>query len=85
MPMAICPTVIFVDGTKCCPVSFRLLEFVENRQVVVCESGISTRADLARLRQRGVNIALIGEHLLRQPDPGRALHELLGRPGKSKP
>ncbi len=64
---------------------FRLLEFVENRQVVVCESGISTRADLARLRQRGVNIALIGEHLLRHPDPGRALDELLGRPGKSKP
>lgn len=57
---------------------FRLLEFVENRNVVVCESGICSGADLARLRQRGINIAIVGEHLLRQPDPGRALRELLG-------
>ena len=57
---------------------FRLLEFVENRKVLVCESGIRSSADLARLRQRGVNIALVGEHLLRQPDPGLALRELLG-------
>ncbi len=56
---------------------FRLIEFVENRKVVVCESGITSAADLARLRQRGVNIALVGEHLLRQPDPGAALRELL--------
>ncbi len=57
---------------------FRLLEFVENRNVLVCESGIRSSADLARLRQRGVNIVLVGEHLLRQPDPGLALRELLG-------
>jgi indole-3-glycerol phosphate synthase len=58
--------------------TFRLLEFVEQRNVVVSESGISTPADLARLRQRGVNIVLVGEHLLRQPDPGQALRVLLG-------
>ncbi|MHC4219462.1 MAG: indole-3-glycerol phosphate synthase TrpC [Planctomycetota bacterium] len=58
--------------------TFRLLEFVEDRNRVVSESGISTGADLARLRQRGVNIVLVGEHLLRQPDPGEALRELLG-------
>jgi len=57
--------------------TFRLLEFVTDRRVVVCESGISCAADLVRLRQRGVNIVLVGEHLLRQPDPGEALRELI--------
>ncbi len=59
--------------------TFRLLEFVTDPKVVVCESGIRSAADLARLRQRGVNIVLVGEHLLRQPDAGKALRELLGR------
>jgi indole-3-glycerol phosphate synthase len=58
--------------------TFRLLEFVADKNRVVSESGISSGADLARLRQRGVNIVLVGEHLLRQPDPGQALRELLG-------
>ncbi len=58
--------------------TYRMLEFVENRNVVVAESGITSAADLARLRQRGVNIVLVGEHLLRQPDPGEALREMLG-------
>jgi indole-3-glycerol phosphate synthase len=57
--------------------TFRLLEFVEDRSVVVSESGISSAEDLARLRRRGVHIALVGEHLLRQPDPGEALRDLL--------
>ncbi len=57
--------------------TFRLLEFVKDRRVVVCESGITCAADLARLRQRGVNIVLVGEHLLRQPDPGDALRSLI--------
>ena len=59
--------------------TYRLLEFVTDRKVVVCESGISSPSDLAKLRQRGVNIVLVGEHLLRQPDPGEALRALLGR------
>ena len=46
--------------------------------MVVSESGITSAGDLARLRQRGVNIVLVGEHLLRQPDPGKALRELIG-------
>ncbi len=58
--------------------TFRMLEFVKDRKVVVCESGINSANDLARLRQRGVNIVLVGEHLLRQPDPGQALRELIG-------
>ncbi len=58
--------------------TFRMLEFIENRKAVVSESGIASPADLSRLRQRGVNIVLVGEHFLRQPDPGQALRDLLG-------
>jgi indole-3-glycerol phosphate synthase len=57
--------------------SFRMAEMVENHRVLVSESGITSTDDLRRLRQHGINIALIGEHLLRQPNPGDALRELL--------
>ncbi len=45
--------------------------------VRVTESGISTREDIARLRKAGFDAFLIGESLMRQPDPGVALAELL--------
>jgi indole-3-glycerol phosphate synthase len=54
-----------------------LVELVEDRSVLVSESGIKTATDLARLRNHGVNIALIGEHLMRQPCPGKALRAML--------
>jgi indole-3-glycerol phosphate synthase len=57
--------------------TFRMLDMVEDTRVVVSESGIRSRDDLARLRRRGVNIVLVGEHLMRQPDPGVALREML--------
>ena len=38
---------------------------------------IRTPEDLRRLRKAGVRIALVGEHLLREPDPGTALKALL--------
>jgi indole-3-glycerol phosphate synthase len=58
--------------------TFRLLDMVEDTSVVVSESGIRTTDDLIRLRRGGVNIVLVGEHLMRQPDPGQALRDLLG-------
>ena len=52
--------------------------------VRVTESGISTREDIVRLRKAGFDAFLIGESLMRQPDPGVALAELLkGAAGKS--
>jgi indole-3-glycerol phosphate synthase len=45
--------------------------------VRVTESGIATREDIARLRKAGFDAFLIGESLMRQPDPGVALAELL--------
>ena len=57
--------------------TLRMLDLIEDRRVVVSESGIRDGADLARLRQHSVNIALIGEQLMKQPDPGLALADML--------
>jgi len=56
--------------------SFRLAELVEDTRVLVSESGITSGDDLRRLREHGIHIVLVGEHLLRQPDPGMALREM---------
>jgi indole-3-glycerol phosphate synthase len=45
--------------------------------VHLAESGISSAADICRLRGAGFHAFLIGEALMRQPDPGAALAELL--------
>jgi indole-3-glycerol phosphate synthase len=44
---------------------------------VVSESGIKTKAQLDLLAAAGVKAVLVGESLIRQPDPGAALHKLL--------
>jgi indole-3-glycerol phosphate synthase len=43
---------------------------------VVTESGIATKADVARMRAGGVHRFLIGESLMRQERPGQALRAL---------
>jgi indole-3-glycerol phosphate synthase len=48
---------------------------------MVAESGIKTHADLMRLHQHGIHAALVGESLMREPDPGAALRALL-TPGR---
>lgn len=45
---------------------------------VVAESGINTPGQVAALRAAGFTALLIGEALLRAPDPGQALRLLLG-------
>ena len=45
--------------------------------VHVAESGIGSRADIDRLREAGFHAFLIGESLMRQPDPGATLVEWL--------
>lgn len=45
--------------------------------ILVSESGISTGEDVALLQKEGIHSALIGEHFMRQPDPGKAVSELL--------
>jgi len=57
----------------------RLRERVPDDVVLVAESGIKTRADVERLEAAGIGAMLVGESLLKQPDPGRAAAALLGR------
>jgi len=57
--------------------SFELVERIPSSVVRVTESGISTAEDLERLRAAGFDAFLIGESLMRQPDPGAALAALL--------
>ncbi len=57
--------------------SFELVERIPASVVRVTESGISTAEDLERLRSAGFDAFLIGESLMRQPDPGEALAALL--------
>lgn len=47
--------------------------------VLVAESGISSPADVARLARAGAGGFLVGESLMRMPDPGRALEALRRR------
>lgn len=57
--------------------TLRLLDMVENTNILVSESGIRTADDLAKLRRHGIRIVLVGEHLMKQEDPGEALRALL--------
>lgn len=46
--------------------------------LTVAESGIESHGDLARLRACGYDAFLVGESLMRAPDPGAALRALRG-------
>jgi indole-3-glycerol phosphate synthase len=59
--------------------TLRLRERVPDECVLVSESGIQTRADVLRLQAAGVDSILVGESLMREPDIGRAVDQLLGR------
>jgi indole-3-glycerol phosphate synthase len=60
--------------------TLRLRERVPDDRVLVTESGIHTREDVARLRAHGVHAFLVGEAFMRAPDPGVRLAELFGPP-----
>jgi indole-3-glycerol phosphate synthase len=57
-------------------ISERLAGRAPHGVVVVAESGIFTANDVARLEPAGVDAFLVGEALMREPDPGLALREL---------
>ena len=47
-------------------------------RLLVTESGIATRDDVARMRAAGVHAFLVGESFMRAPDPGAELARLFG-------
>lgn len=53
-----------------------LLTDVLPDRTIVTESGIGSRADVSRMRRNNVNAFLVGEILMRAPDPGAKLKEL---------
>ncbi|RMG58883.1 MAG: indole-3-glycerol phosphate synthase TrpC [Gammaproteobacteria bacterium] len=54
-----------------------LLPRVPEDRVVITESGIHTAEDVRTMNEAGVHGFLIGESLMRQPDPGQALKALI--------
>jgi len=56
--------------------TLQLRERVPGERLLVTESGIHTRADVARMRGAGVHAFLVGEAFMRAPDPGAELRRL---------
>ena len=64
--------------------SLALVGRIPSSVVRVTESGISSSEDIIRLRRAGFHAFLIGESLMRQPDPGVALSELIAGAAAAK-
>jgi indole-3-glycerol phosphate synthase len=55
----------------------RLAPLVPSGIPVVCESGIDSPEQIRRIEKCGIHVFLIGESLMRAPEPGKKLRELL--------
>jgi indole-3-glycerol phosphate synthase len=58
--------------------SMELARLAPEDVLLVSESGLKTAPDLRRLREQGFDGFLIGESLMRAPDPAQALRDLRG-------
>ena len=59
--------------------TLRLAELVEDRRVLVTESGIHTFEDVKKLAEAGVSAMLVGESIMRSPDIAEKIRELYGQ------
>ena len=57
--------------------SMRLIKQIPEHVIAVAESGLTAMSDLENLRRLGFDAYLIGESLLKETNPGRALEMLL--------
>lgn len=55
-----------------------LKDRLDGGRLLVTESGISTREDVALMRSNGVHAFLVGEAFMRAESPGQALQDLFG-------
>ena len=60
--------------------SLKLAGKMPENAIAVSESGIHSHADVERLQAAGYRAFLVGEHLMRSPDPAAALRALRGNP-----
>ena len=60
-----------------------LVRWLPEHVIRVAESGIGGPADVERLLAAGYNAFLVGEALMRQPDPAAMLTQLIGKPHAS--
>jgi indole-3-glycerol phosphate synthase len=58
--------------------TLRMLEQIPADRIVITESGILDRPDVALMRANGVHAFLVGEAFMRAPEPGAKLAELFG-------
>jgi indole-3-glycerol phosphate synthase len=56
----------------------KLLPLVPPETTLIGESGIGGRKDVERLARLGLDAILVGERLMREVDPGAAIHDVLG-------
>ena len=64
-------------------VTLRVAKRIPADKLIVSESGIHQRADVARLNEAGIHAMLIGESLIRADDIGSKIRELRGVPAPS--
>lgn len=58
--------------------SLELAPLVPKNRLLVTESGVSTAAGVARMREAGIQAFLVGEAFMRAPEPGKQLAKLFG-------
>jgi indole-3-glycerol phosphate synthase len=58
--------------------TLRVAELIEDKDVLISESGISSRQDVEKLSKAGVRGVLVGEGLLRAPDIAAKMKEMFG-------
>ena len=56
--------------------TYQLLEKIPDNRIVITESGIHSREDVAAMRQQKVNAFLVGEAFMRSEEPGDRLGEM---------
>ncbi|MFC7781877.1 indole-3-glycerol phosphate synthase TrpC [Legionella taurinensis] len=61
--------------------SIDLKDLLPSDKCLITESGINSRADIELMQRHGINTFLIGESLMRMPDIGAKLDELMGKNG----
>lgn len=57
--------------------SYELGKYIPEKYIGVCESGIATAQDIAKMRELGLNAFLVGESLMRKDDVTKATKDLL--------